>query len=42
VDKALWLEDAAGVEELYAKFGSRLPAEMRQQLDAQKDRLNKA
>ncbi|MDL2327071.1 phosphoenolpyruvate carboxykinase (GTP) [Ruminococcaceae bacterium OttesenSCG-928-A11] len=41
VDKDLWLEDAAGVEELYAKFGDRLPAEMRSQLDAQKARLNK-
>ncbi|MDL2294116.1 phosphoenolpyruvate carboxykinase (GTP) [Ruminococcaceae bacterium OttesenSCG-928-D13] len=41
VDKDLWMEDAAGVEELYAKFGDRLPAEMRSQLDAQKARLSK-
>ena len=41
VDKDLWLEDAAGCEELYAKFGSRLPAEMASQLAAQKARLSK-
>lgn len=41
VDKDLWLEDAAGVDELYAKFGSRLPAEMASQLAAQKARLSK-
>ncbi len=41
VDKALWLEDAAGCEEFYAKFGARLPAEMAAQLEAQKARLGK-
>ena len=41
VDNALWLEDAAGCEELYAKFGSRLPQEMASQLAAQKERLSK-
>ncbi len=42
VDKNLWLEDAKGVEELYAKFGSRLPAKMNELLKAQVERLNKA
>ncbi|NLW79994.1 MAG: phosphoenolpyruvate carboxykinase (GTP) [Ruminococcaceae bacterium] len=41
VDNALWLEDAAGCEELYAKFGKRLPAELASQLAAQKERLAK-
>lgn len=41
VDKELWKEDAAGVDELYAKFGSHLPAEMSAQLAAQKARLDK-
>ncbi len=41
VDNSLWLEDAAGCEEFYAKFGNRLPAEMTAQLNAQKDRLSK-
>ncbi len=41
VDKDLWMEDAAGVEELYAKFGDRLPQEMTSQLAAQKARLEK-
>ncbi len=40
VDKALWLEDAEGVDELYAKFGSRLPKELAAQLEAQKKRLS--
>lgn len=39
VDKDLWKEDAHGIEEFYAKFGSKLPAEMRKQLDALKERL---
>jgi phosphoenolpyruvate carboxykinase (GTP) len=41
VDKNLWLEDAKGCEEFYAKFGSRLPKEMAAQLAAQKERLSK-
>ena len=40
VDKGLWLEDADGVDELYAKFGSRLPKELAAQLEAQKKRLS--
>ena len=39
VDVDLWKADAAGIEELYAKFGSKLPAEMNHQLDALKARL---
>lgn len=41
VDKELWLEDAQGVEELYAKFGAQLPQALTAQLNAQKERLNK-
>lgn len=40
VDKELWLDDAKGVEEFYAKFGSRLPSEMASQLKAQVERLS--
>ena len=39
VDVDLWKADAAGIEEFYAKFGSKLPAEMNHQLDALKARL---
>ncbi|MCI6640427.1 MAG: phosphoenolpyruvate carboxykinase (GTP) [Pygmaiobacter massiliensis] len=41
VDSQLWLEDAAGVEELYAMFGGRLPAELAKQLADQKARLSR-
>lgn len=41
IDKELWLEDAAGVEELYAMFGDRLPKELAKQLAEQKARLAK-
>lgn len=41
IDKELWLEDAAGVEELYAMFGDRLPEELAKQLAEQKARLAK-
>jgi len=41
VDKDLWMEDAKGLEEFYAKFGDRMPAEMTAQLNALKDRLSK-
>ena len=33
VDKKRWLEDAAGIEEFYAKFGDRLPKILREELD---------
>jgi phosphoenolpyruvate carboxykinase (GTP) len=39
VDKAIWAEEAKGIEEYFAKFGDRLPAEMRNQLNALKARL---
>ncbi len=39
IDNALWLEDADGVEELYNTFGDRMPAELHQQLAAQRARL---
>ena len=39
VDVDLWKADAAGIEEFYAKFGSKLPAEMKHQLEALKARL---
>ena len=39
VDVDLWKADAASIEEFYAKFGSKLPAEMKHQLEALKARL---
>ena len=43
VDKESWMEDVTregtGIEAFYAKFGDKLPAEMRHQLDALKARL---
>ena len=43
VDKESWMDDitheGTGIEAFYAKFGSKLPAEMRKQLDALKARL---
>ena len=43
VDKASWMDDitreGTGIEAFYAKFGDKLPAEMRKQLDALKARL---
>ena len=36
VDKKRWLEDAAGIEEFYAKFGDRIPAVLRKELDTLK------
>ncbi len=39
VDVDLWKADVAGIEEFYAKFGSKLPAEMKHQLEALKARL---
>ena len=39
VDVDLWKVDVAGIEEFYAKFGSKLPAEMKHQLEALKARL---
>lgn len=39
VDTDLWKADVASIEEFYAKFGSKLPAEMKHQLEALKARL---
>ena len=43
VDKESWMEDitreGTGIEAFYAKFGDKLPCEMRKQLDALKARL---
>ena len=39
VDVDLWKEEAKGIEEFYAKFGDRLPAELAKQLEALKARL---
>ncbi len=33
VDNAKWAKEAAGVEEFYTKFGDKLPAELREQLE---------
>ena len=39
VDKEIWKEEAAGIEDFYKKFGDRLPAELKKQLDELKARL---
>ncbi|MCM1306212.1 MAG: phosphoenolpyruvate carboxykinase (GTP) [Bacteroides sp.] len=39
VDKELWLQDAEGIEEFYAKFGDDLPKELRAELDTLKSNL---
>ncbi len=36
VDKALWAEDAKGIEEFYSKFGDKLPKELRAELETLK------
>ena len=36
VDKALWAKDAEGIEEFYAKFGDKLPKELRAELETLK------
>ena len=36
VDKSLWAEDAKGIEEFYAKFGNKLPKELREELETLK------
>ncbi|HIY21810.1 MAG TPA: phosphoenolpyruvate carboxykinase (GTP) [Candidatus Flavonifractor merdigallinarum] len=41
VDKDLWLEDCDGVEALYNEIGERVPAELRHQLAALRERLSK-
>lgn len=39
VEKELWEQDAAGIEEFYVKFGDKLPAELRAELDTLKGNL---
>lgn len=39
VDKTLWKEEAAGVEEFFKKFGSKLPAELKESLATLKANL---
>ena len=39
VDKDLWREEAAGIEEFYQQFGDRLPEELSNQLKALKERF---
>jgi phosphoenolpyruvate carboxykinase (GTP) len=33
VDKDVWTQEAAEIEEHYKKFGDKLPAELREQLE---------
>ena len=33
VDNAKWAKEAEGIEEFYKKFGDKLPAELREQLE---------
>jgi len=40
VDKNLWKEDAAGIEEFYQKFGDRLPKELKAELETLKKNLD--
>ena len=37
VDKDLWKEDAAGIEEFYQKFGEKLPKELKAELETLKN-----
>ena len=39
VDVEYWKEDVKGIKEFYAKFGDKLPEEMKKQLDALESRL---
>ena len=39
VDKGLWKEDAAGIEEFYQKFGEKLPKELKAELETLKKNL---
>ena len=39
VDKVLWKEDAAGIEEFYQKFGEKLPKELKAELETLKKNL---
>lgn len=39
VDKDLWKEEAAGIEEFYKKFGDKLPKELSEELETLKKNL---
>jgi len=39
VDNELWASEIGGIEEFYAKFGDKLPTELRNQLEGLKTRL---
>ena len=39
VDPALWKQEVAGIREFYAKFGDKLPKQLRDELDALEARL---
>jgi len=39
VDKALWAEEADGIEEFYGKFGDKLPTELKAELNTLKANL---
>jgi phosphoenolpyruvate carboxykinase (GTP) len=41
VDKDLWLEEIKGIKEFYAKFGDKLPAALKTELEKLEARLNK-
>jgi len=41
VDKAVWKEEAAGIEEYFAQFGDKLPKELARELETLKANLNK-
>lgn len=40
VDKALWREDVSAIKEFYAKFGDRLPAALRDELQKLEEKLS--
>jgi phosphoenolpyruvate carboxykinase (GTP) len=41
VDKELWLKETEGIEEFYAKFGTHLPKELKDELATLKSNLTK-
>ena len=41
VDKELWLKETEGIEEFYAKFGTHLPKELKDELETLKANLKK-
>ena len=41
VDKKIWLEDVEGQKEFFAKFGDRLPKEIKDELANLEERLSK-